>query len=284
VVALESSVFAHGLPAPDNAEAARRMVEALRDEGAEPAILAVVAGTPAAGLMPDELARFLRGDGVRKASSRDLAGAVADGADAATTVAGALALCRAAGITVLVTGGIGGVHREPPFDESADLLELSRSRVVVICSGAKSVLDLEGTVERLESLSIPVVGYRTDEFPGFHFAGTGLPVSARVDDPSGVATLAAAQWRLGHPGAVLVVQQPPPDAALERSEVELAIAAALGEARESGIRGAGTTPFLLGALARLTGGRSLATNVALLESNARLGAAVARALASHADS
>lgn len=284
MVALESSVLAHGLPAPDNAEAARRMVGAIREHGAEPAITAVVSGTPAAGLLPDELVRFLRGEGVRKASSRDLAAAVSAGADAATTVAGALTLCRAAGLSVLVTGGIGGVHREPPFDESADLLELSRSRVVVVCSGAKSVLDLRGTVERLESLGVTVVGYRTNEFPGFHFAATGLPVSARADDVGGIAVLAAAQWGLGHPGAVLVVQPPPPESALDREEVELAVAAALVEARASGVQGASSTPFLLGALARLTGGRSLATNLALLESNARLGAQVAHALASHAHS
>jgi pseudouridine-5'-phosphate glycosidase len=283
-VALESSVFAQGLPAPDNAEAARRMVEAVLEGGAEPAITAIVAGTPTIGLLPDELARFLRGDGVRKASSRDLAAAIVAGADAATTVAGSLALCRCAGIGVLVTGGIGGVHREPPLDESADLVELSRSPVVVVCSGAKSILDLPGTLERLESLCVPVVGYRTDEFPGFHFSGSGLGVSARADDPEWVAMLAVTHWRLGHQGAVLVVQPPPGDSALDRTEAELASAAALAEARESGVRGAETTPFLLGAVARLTGGRSLATNLALLESNARLGAAVARALAARADS
>lgn len=271
-------MLAQGLPVPENAEAARRMVEAVREGGAEPAITAVVRGTPTAGLLPDELTRFLRRDGVVKASSRDLGAAIATGADAATTVAGALTLCHATGLSVLVTGGIGGVHREPPYDESADLTELARSPVVVVCSGAKSVLNLPATLERLETLGIPVVGYGTSVFPGFHFADTGLSVTHRADTPEAATSIARAQWGLGHPAAVVVVQPPPAEVALSRPEVELAIGAALVEARSHGVTGAATTPFLLAALARLTGGRSLSTNLALLEANARLGAAIAACL------
>ena len=230
---------------------------------------------PTAGLTPDELDRFLRQAGISKASARDLAFAAASGGDAATTVAASLTLCRAAGIPVFATGGIGGVHREPPFDESADLLELSRSPVVTVCSGAKSILDLPATVERLETLGVTVVGYRTDVFPGFFFADTGLPVAATVADAAGAAAIFRAQRRLGHPGAVLVVQPPPDGDALPRDLVEAAVAEALAAARQAGVRGGAVTPFLLAALGRATSGRSLAANLALLESNARLAAEIA---------
>lgn len=279
VVALESSVFAQGLPAPQNAEAARRMCAAIREEGAEPAITAVVSGQAVAGLAPDELARFLRGDGVVKASARDLGSAIAKKQDAATTVAASLVMCHATGIPVFATGGIGGVHREPAFDESADLIELARTPIIVVCAGAKSVLDLPATVERLETLGISVVGYRTSEFPGFHYASTGIPVPARCDDIETIVATHRAQRSLGHPAALLVVQPPPADAALDRETVEAAIASALARARGAGIRGAGTTPWLLAELSRVTGGRTLDVNLALLESNARLAAALSARLA-----
>lgn len=268
-------MLAQGLPAPHNADAARRMDAAVRATGAVPAVTAVVAGQLVAGLLPDELSRFLDGTGVRKASARDLAPAIAVGRDASTTVAGSLVICWKAGIPVFATGGIGGVHRFPPFDESADLTELARTPILVVCAGAKSVLDLRATAERLETLGITVIGYRTSEFPGFHYASTGIPVPARVDTADGIAATFRAQRALGHPGAVVVVQPPPVDTALDRAEVEKAIADALAGAERAGVRGAATTPWLLSELDRITAGRTVRVNVALLEANARLAAELA---------
>lgn len=257
------------------------MVAAVSEAGAVPAITAVVRGKAAAGLAPDELSRFLSGTGVSKASARDLSAAVAEGRDAATTVAAALVLCRSVGIDVFATGGIGGVHRAPAFDESADLLELSRSPMIVVCAGAKSVLDLPATVERLETLGVTVIGYRTSEFPGFHYASTGIPVTTRHDDMAHIVATYRAQRALGHPAAVLVVQPPPPEAALEREVVESAITDALLRAREAGIRGKDATPWLLSELGRATGGRTIHVNLALLEANARLAAELSVRLARH---
>jgi pseudouridylate synthase len=272
VVGLESSVLAQGLPAPHNGDAARRMDLAVRDAGAIPAITAVVRGQVTAGLTPDELSRFLRGDDVDKASARDLGSAMARGRDAATTVAGALVVCHATGISVFATGGIGGVHRTPAFDESADLIELARTPVIVVCAGAKSVLDLPATVERLETLGVTVIGYRTSEFPGFHYASTGIPVPTRFDDPGQVIAAHRAQRALGHPAATLVVQAPPPAEALPRDVVEHAIENALSAAHDAKIRGPAMTPWLLSELGRATEGRTIGVNLALLEANARLAA------------
>ncbi len=279
IVALESSVLAQGLPIPANRDADRRMRAAITGAGAVPAVTAVSRGAITVGLDGDDLERFLRRDGVAKVSARDLPVAVARGADGATTVAGTLAICVAAGLDVFATGGIGGVHREPAFDESADLPELARSSVVVVCAGAKSILDLPATLERIESLGITLLGYRTDEFPGFFAATSGLRVPSRVDSPAEVAAVLRAARALGRPGAVLVVQPPPPSAALDRAEVDAAVSLALSQARDAGVRGAAVTPFLLAAVERATSGRSLAANLALLEQNARLAAEVAVALA-----
>jgi pseudouridine-5'-phosphate glycosidase len=279
VVALESSVLAQGLPIPANRAAHERMSDAVVAGGAVPAVTAVVRGQPALGLEGEHLERFLARDGVRKVSARDLGWAMSQGADGATTVAATLVLAARAGIPVFATGGIGGVHREPTFDESADLPQLARSPVVVVCAGAKSILDLPATLERLETLGVPVVGYGTDELPGFFTTGTGLPLSMRADSPADVARAFLAHRALGLPGALLVVQPPPAATALPRDLVESAIAEALIEARGQGIRGAAATPFLLAAVERATGGRSLDANLALLEHNARLGAAIAVALA-----
>ena len=279
VVGLESSVLAQGLPAPHNADAAERMVARIREAGAVPAITGVVRGRAVAGMTPDELSRFLRGEGVVKASARDLGAAIAARRDAATTVASALLICHVARIPVFATGGIGGVHREPAFDESADLIELARTPVMVVCAGAKSVLDLPATVERLETLGITVVGYRTSEFPGFHYASTGIPVPSRFDDVGDIVEVFRAQRALGHPAAVVVVQAPPADAALSRDEVEAAIDAALSGARKAGIRGSAMTPWLLAELARRTDGRTITVNLALLEANARLAAELSVRLA-----
>jgi pseudouridine-5'-phosphate glycosidase len=275
VVALESSVLAQGLEPPHNAEAHDRMVAAVTAAGATPAVTALVRGVPSLGLEGDDLARFLTRAGVRKVSARDLAPAMVQGADGATTVAATLALCALSGIPVFATGGIGGVHRDAPFDESADLLELARTSCVVVCAGAKSILDLPATLERLETLGVLVVGYGTDELPGFFTATTGLRLDHRVDTPGAVAELLLRQRALGRPGAVLVVQPPPAVAALDRALVEQATAAALAAARTAGVRGGAVTPFLLTEVQARTRGASVRANLALLEANAALAGAIA---------
>ncbi|MHB1224061.1 MAG: pseudouridine-5'-phosphate glycosidase [Gemmatimonadaceae bacterium] len=278
VVALESSVLAQGLPIPANAEAHARMCAGVADAGAEPVVMAVIRGVPSLGLDGADLARFLARDGVRKVSARDLGFAMARGLDGATTVAASLALCVRAGIQVFATGGIGGVHREPLLDESSDLAELARSPVIVVCAGAKAILDLHGTMERLETLGVPVVGYRTGELPGFFTVGTGLSLNLRADSPDEIARIFIAHRAVGRPGSLLVVQPPPATDALPRGLVDSAVTAALAEARRQGVRGSAITPFLLAAVDRATGGRSLGVNLALLEYNARLGGEIAVAL------
>lgn len=275
VVALESSVLAQGLPIPQNRDAAERMVGAVERSGAVPAITAVVAGTPTIGLEPDELERFLRRDGVRKVSARDVPSAVASGSDGATTVAATLALAGAVGIQVFATGGIGGVHRDAPFDESADLVELARTPMIVVCAGAKSILDLPATWERLETLGIPVVGYRTSELPGFFTTTTGIQLDTRADDAERIARIWTAHRALGRRQALLVVQPPPAELALPREAVEEAVRRAQEDARREGVTGARVTPYLLGAVTRLTKGTSLEANLALLERNASLAGEIA---------
>jgi pseudouridylate synthase len=281
VVALESSVLAQGLPEPSNREADRRMCAAIRERGAVPAVMAVVRGVPTAGLDDADLERFLARTGIPKVSARDIPWAMARGSDGATTVAAALRLCVAAGIPVLATGGIGGVHRASPgaaFDESADLLELSRTSVITVCAGAKSILDLGATVERLETLGVTVIGFRTDEFPGFLTARTGLQVSASADSAADIARTFLAGRALDLPGALLVVRPPPEAVALDARLVEMAVESAVAAASTAGISGARLTPFLLAEVERATGGRSLAANLGLLEANAALAAEIAVAL------
>jgi pseudouridine-5'-phosphate glycosidase len=278
VVALESSVFAQGLPVPANRDAAARMSAAIEKAGVLPAITAVVRGTPTVGLAADELERFLARDGVRKVSARDLPVAVATRVDGATTVAASLVLARGVGIEVFATGGIGGVHRDAPHDESADLHELARTPMIVVCAGAKSILDLRATWERLETLGVPVVGYRTNQFPGFLTADTGIPLDTTADSIDDIVAIYRAQWELARPQAVLVVQPPPAEHAMAAHRVEAAVADAQKELSRKRIKGPATTPFLLDAIARLTGGSSLEANVALLEANARLAGEIAAAL------
>jgi pseudouridine-5'-phosphate glycosidase len=278
VVALESSVLAQGLPIPQNREAAERMTRAVASKGATAAITAVVAGTPTLGLTDEELERFLARDGVRKVSARDLGAAVAQGADGATTVAATLALASLGRVRVFATGGIGGVHREPPFDESADLAELARTSMIVVCAGAKSILDLPATLERLETLGVPVVGYRTLEMPGFFTAETGLRLSVRAESADEIARIFVAHRALGRPSALLVVQPLPAELALPRERVERAVANAVAEAKARGVRGAAMTPVMLAAVERETKGSSLVTNLELLERNAALAAEIAVAL------
>lgn len=280
VVALESSVFAQGLPRPANARAAKLMRQAVEDAGAVAAVTAVVRGTPTVGLSSAELARFLRGEGIEKVSARDIAAAVARKSDGATTVAGAIALAALAGIRVLATGGIGGVHRGATGDESADLVELARTpEMVVVCTGAKAILDLPRTVERLEWLGVPVVGFRTETFPAFYSGVTSLPVSVTLTSVGQIAEFFRAHVALGRPGAVLVVQPPPRGQALETAMVEDAIARALAEGERAGVRGGKVTPFLLAAVDSATQGRSVEANLALLQANAALAGRIAVGLA-----
>jgi pseudouridine-5'-phosphate glycosidase len=220
------------------------MEQALRESTAVPAVTAVLSGTPTLGVLPDELERLLARDGVRKVSARDLPTCIAQGADGATTVSAALALARAAGVQVFATGGIGGVHRGAPYDESADLRELSRTPMMVVCTGAKSILDLPGTLERLESYGVTVIGFRTDELPGFFTASTGLRLPSRADSEREIADAFRAARALQLPGAMLVVQPPPAAHALERDVMEHAVEAALDQAARKGVTGAGVTPFL----------------------------------------
>jgi pseudouridine-5'-phosphate glycosidase len=280
VVALESTLIAHGLPWPDNLEAARTAEAAVRAAGAVPATIAVLAGRPTVGLTDIELADLARATGVLKASRRDLGAAVAGGRTAATTVAATMALADRAGIRVFATGGIGGAHRVKEssspvsFDISADLVELSRTPVAVVCAGAKSILDIPRTLEILETFGVPVIGYQCDAFPGFYLHSTGEPVSARVDTPAEAARLAAAHWALGGAG-VLFAQAVLERVALSAEEFNIALATAERQAAVAGIRGPAVTPFLLARLAELTGGRSLRANRELIVANARLAAEIA---------
>lgn len=259
------------------------MVEAIESAAAVAAITAVVCGRATLGLEPGELERFLKRDGVRKVSARDLGAALAQRADGATTVAASLALASRAGVRVMSTGGIGGVHRALPGaspasharDESADLLELAATPMIVVCAGAKAILDLPATWERLDTLGIPVVGFETEEFPGFYSAETGIPLTVMARSVSEVARIAAAHFGLGRAQSVLVVQPPPAEVALDHKLVSSAVDAALERAGREGIQGGLVTPYLLAAVASETGGKALAANLGLLEANARLAAEIA---------
>jgi pseudouridine-5'-phosphate glycosidase len=280
VVALESTLIAHGLPWPLNLETARAAEDAVQAEGAVPATIAICRGRPTIGLDSDQLEELARAPSVLKASRRDLAVAVAQGMTAATTVAATMFLAQQAGIRVFATGGIGGAHRgtEHIWDVSADLVELSRTAVAVICAGAKSILDIPRTLEVLETHGVPVVGYATDDFPAFYVQSSGEPVTARVDSAEEAARLLRTHWELG--GAGIVLAQPlVADVALDEGEFEHALAQAEREAANANVRGKELTPFLLTKLADMTEGKTLLANKALVVANARLAARIARALA-----
>lgn len=282
VVALESTVLAHGLPRPRNLELGRAMEDDVRAGGAVPATIGVVAGEPVVGLDAAQVERMAMADGVLKLSTRDLAVPVARGRDGATTVAATMWMAHRAGIEVFATGGIGGVHRGEDRDVSADLTELGRTPTVVVCAGAKSVLDLAATREALETAGVLVAGWGTDELPAFYSPRSGIPVDVRVESAEEAAALWRAHRGLGLPGALLVCVPPPAAHALPGDEVERAIAAAVEDAERQGVRGKEVTPFLLRAVAEATGGRSLEANVALLRNNARVAASIAAALAASA--
>jgi len=278
VVALESTVITHGLPYPENIQLALDMESEVRAQGAVPATIAMLDGHVRVGLNPAELNALAQNKQVRKISSRDFGHAIAQHASGGTTVAGTLVAAHLAGIKAFATGGIGGVHRDAPFDVSADLTEMSRIPLVVVCAGAKAILDLPATLEMLETLAVPVVGYATNNFPAFYSLSSGLPASCRVDSPSEAAALAHAHWELGLKSTVLVTQPPPAELALENGEIDAVIQQALAEARQKGVRGQAVTPFLLARVSELTSGESLRTNLALLRQNARLAAQIARYL------
>lgn len=279
IVALESTLICHGLPWPDNLATARLAEETIRNAGAVPATVVVRAGVPTVGLTDPELETLARTEGVFKASRRDLGPAVALRRTAATTVSATMALAHAVGVRVFATGGIGGVHRGgPPWDVSADLMELSRTPVLVVCAGAKSVLDLPQTWELLETLGVPVLTYASDEVPAFYTAGGGSGGSCRVDAPRTAAEAFALHVELGGAGAVLA-QPLSENLAVPADEFAAALATAEQEAART-VNGPAVTPFLLRRLTELTNGRTLAANKALIVSNARLAAEVARELAS----
>ncbi len=277
VVALESTVIAHGLPRPQNLETARALEAAVREEGAVPATIGIMEGRAIVGLSDSELETLATADHVVKASTADIAPVVAARELGATTVAGTVYLAALAGIRVMATGGIGGVHRggDETFDISADLTELARSRVAVVSAGVKSVLDLARTLEVLETLGVPVVGYGTKEFPAFYSRESGLTLTHQVDTPEAAARLMEAQWNLGLSSAIIFANPPPLDIAIDRLEMETWIGQALEAAGTHGITGKAVTPYLLGELVSLSRSRTLETNTAVLESNARLGSRVA---------
>lgn len=281
VVALESAVLSHGVPVDAAHGLAARLDKAVRAHGGTPALVAVRDGRIEVGASLADIA-YLLDRSVLKISERDLAVAVAGGKSGGTTVAATLAVAAQSGIAVMATGGIGGVQLDAPEDVSADLYALSRHPVVVVCAGAKIICDQQRTIEALDTLGVTVVGYQTDTYPAFIVLSTGIPVAHRATTPAQIAAIARARTALGASGALVVVQPPPADLALERETVDAALADALGRARAGGVGGAALTPFLLAALADATGGRSLIANLRLLESNAGLAAEIATALVADA--
>lgn len=278
LVALESTVLAHGLPYPVNLETAAAMDAAIRAAGAVPAGIGLIRGEIRVGLGPAELEELAHGDGIRKCSPRDLAPAVAAGQSGGTTVAATMRIAHAAGIRVFATGGIGGVHRGHAHDVSADLVELGRTPMTVVCAGAKAILDLPLTLERLETEGVCVIGLETDEFPAFFCRTSGLPVDQRCDDIKQAAEIVRARDRLALPAAVLLTVPVPRNQALDPQVADGAIQAALADADEQSLHGKALTPFLLARVAELTGAASRDANVALLVNNARAAAELAVSL------
>jgi pseudouridine-5'-phosphate glycosidase len=299
LLALESTVIAHGLPYPQNLETARELENVAWAHGAEPRTIAVLGGAIKIGLTDAELQYLAQAQGVMKLSTRDIAVAIAQKRDGATTVAATMWLAHRAGIRVFATGGIGGVHRvlkdesgkmkdekihssfilhPSSFDISADLQELAQTPVAVVCAGAKAILDLPATLEYLETHGVPVLGYQTDEFPAFYSRSSGLPVQARVDSAEEVARVIKTHWDLGFKSGVLVAVPIPQDYETPREVIEPFIEQALRDAAEQKIVGSAVTPFLLKRLAELTSGESVKTNVALLKNNVAVAAEITKAL------
>jgi len=282
VVALESTIISHGMPYPQNVETALQVEQTIREGGATPATIAVIGGRLKAGLTPDQI-EYLgkKGRAVAKASRRDLPVLVARGADGATTVTTTMIIAALAGIQVFATGGVGGVHRgaETTMDISADLEELAMTPVMVICAGAKSILDLGLTLEYLETKGVPVIGYGTDELPAFYTRRSGFKVDYRIDTPEELAAAFRAKQEMGLRGGMLVANPIPEEYSMDPERINAAIDQAVAECREKGIKGKDTTPFLLARIKDITGGDSLASNIQLVLSNARLAARTAALLA-----
>jgi pseudouridine-5'-phosphate glycosidase len=281
VVALESTIIAHGLPHPENIRVAGEIEAAVRAGGAVPATIAVIGGQVRIGLGESELERLATGSDVAKCGVRDLPVVCARGGDGATTVAATSHLAARAGISVFATGGIGGVHREArdSWDESADLVTLARTAICVVCAGVKSILDVGATLERLETLGVTVLGYRTDSFPGFYLSDSGHPVPWRVDEAAEIGAILHAREAVGAPGGVLVANPLPVAEQLDPELHDRVLTEGLHAARIAGVRGKDVTPFLLERFHRETGGESLRANVALVLHNARLAAGIAAAAA-----
>jgi pseudouridine-5'-phosphate glycosidase len=281
VVALESTIISHGMPYPENIDNAKRLEETVRAAGAVPATIAIRSGRIHIGLTEEDLEYFGSSDDVGKASRRDLPVVAAKRLSAATTVSATMLCAELAGISIFATGGIGGVHRgaEQTFDISADLQELARSSVAVVCAGAKAILDLPKTVEYLETMGVPVLGYGTDELPAFYTRTSGIAVDYRINSPEEAAAVLRAKWQMGIEGGVLIANPIPDDASMDRGKIDSAIDSALAEALRHGISGKELTPFLLEKITELTGGESLAANRRLAEHNAEVAARIAAAYA-----
>ncbi|RUS42880.1 pseudouridine-5'-phosphate glycosidase [Cohnella sp. AR92] len=280
VVALETTIISHGMPYPQNIEMARAVENIIREQGAVPATIGIMDGHIKIGLNDEELEAFATSKNVEKVSRRDFAYILSSGKIGATTVAATMIGAALAGIEVFATGGIGGVHREGEntMDVSADLTELANTNVAVVCAGAKSILDIGRTLEYLETHGVPVVGYKTDEFPSFYSRESGYGVDFRHDTPDEVATTLKTKWELGLNGGAIIANPVPEEYAMKNEEIEGVIKQALQEANEQNITGKRVTPFLLGRIKQLTGGDSLATNIQLVYHNAKVAAQIAVAL------
>ena len=279
VVALESTIISHGMPFPQNLETALEVERIIRKEGAIPATIAVVEGRIKIGLSNLELEQFAQGTKTVKVSSRDLPLAISQKQDGGTTVAATMICARMAGISIFVTGGIGGVHRgsEKTMDISGDLMELAHTNVVVVCAGIKSILDIPRTLEYLETQGVPVIGYRTDEFPAFYTTTSGYSVQSRINTAEEIARCMKVKWELGLEGGMVIANPVLREDAMDEEVIEEAITKSLKEASENGVDGKAVTPFLLKRISQLTDGESLKTNIALVFNNALLGAKIASA-------
>ncbi len=281
LLALESTVIAHGLPYPQNLTTARELESIARTHGVEPRTIAILKGQVRVGLNDAELAQLAQAQDVLKLARRDIAVAIARQRDGATTVSATMFLAHRAGIRVFATGGIGGVHRasvQPTWDVSADLLELAQTPVAVVCAGAKAILDLPATLEFLETHGVPVLGYQTDEFPAFYSRSSGLRVQARVDSPAEAAQVIRTHWQTGNSSGVLVCVPIPEQDEIPRETIEPLVGKALGQAQDQQITGSSVTPFLLRRLADLTQERSVRANVALLKNNVAIASEIAKVL------
>ncbi|RFB31693.1 pseudouridine-5'-phosphate glycosidase [Brevibacillus sp. VP] len=277
IVALETTIISHGMPYPQNIEMAKKVEQIIRDNGAVPATIGIMDGKIKIGLTDQELQEFATNKSVEKVSRRDLPYILATGKIGATTVAGTMIAAELAGIEMFATGGIGGVHREGEvtWDVSADLTELANTSVAVVCAGCKSILDIGRTLEYLETQGVPVVGYKTDEFPSFYSRKSGYGVDFKLDTPDSVASVMDTKWKLGMQGGMVISNPVPEESALPYDQIEAAIQQALAEAKENNIAGKKVTPFLLSKVKELTAGKSLETNIALVYHNAEVAAKIA---------